>query len=206
MLLREFGYVVEPTGADSPSQNGAVEAYNGHIAVKVQMLLYMSGLPPKFWLAALLHTIYLHNRLVHLVTHKTPFEGHFGVKPDLSYLKLVGARVCVEWTGKRCSKLDHHDFTGIFLGYSATNQNIRYLDLTSGIIKTSHHAQFDETWYLQHKQPLGSQLLYDLGLEVDDTFLSKSGPVNDCSQAALYPPPIPKTSLHLPKFKVLCEC
>ncbi len=39
-----------PTGADSPSQNGAVEVHNGHIAVKVQMLLYMLGLPSKFWL------------------------------------------------------------------------------------------------------------------------------------------------------------
>jgi hypothetical protein len=206
MLLREFGYVVEPTGADSPSQNGAVEVYNGHIAVKVQTLLYMSGLPPKFWLAALCHTVYLNNRLVHLVTHKTPFKGHFGIEPDLSYLRLFGAWVCVKQTGKRCSKLDHHDFTGIFLGYSATNQNIQYLDLMLGVIKTSHHAQFDEAWYLQHKQPPGPQLLYDLGLEVDDTFLSESGPVKDCLQAAPYPPPIPKSSLHLPKFKVPCEC
>jgi hypothetical protein len=206
MLLREFGYVVETTGADSPFQNGAVEVYNGLIAVKVQTLLYMSGLPPKFWSAALLHTVYLHIRLVHLVTHKTPFEGHFGIKPELSYLKLFGAQVCVKRTGKRRSKLDCHDFTGIFLGYSATDQNIQYLDLMSGVVKSSHHAQFDEVWYLQHKQPLGPQLLYDLGLEVDDTFLSKSGPVEECLQAAPYPPPIPKGSLHLPKFNVPCEC
>jgi hypothetical protein len=79
-MLRTFNYVVEPTGADSPSQNGAVEFYNGHLAVKVWMLLYMSGLPPKFWSAALLHTVYLHNKLVHLVTRLTPFEGHFAVK------------------------------------------------------------------------------------------------------------------------------
>jgi hypothetical protein len=94
MLLQDFNYVVKPTGADSPSQNGAVEIYNGHLAVKVQTLLYMSGLHPKFWSAVLLHTVYLHNRLVHFVTCKTPFEGHFGVKPDLSSLKLFGACVC----------------------------------------------------------------------------------------------------------------
>jgi hypothetical protein len=28
MLLRDFHYTLEPTGADSPSQNGAVEIYN----------------------------------------------------------------------------------------------------------------------------------------------------------------------------------
>jgi hypothetical protein len=67
-ILRTFIYVMEPTGADSPSQNGDVKFYNEHLAVKVWTLLYMSGLPPKFWSAALLHIVYLHNRLVHLVT------------------------------------------------------------------------------------------------------------------------------------------
>jgi hypothetical protein len=124
MLLHEFGYDLEPMGADSSSKNGAVKVYNGHLAIKVQMLLYMSNLPPKFWLAVLLHTVYLHNRLVHSVTHKTPFKGHFGIKPDLSYLKPFGTQVCMKQTGKCRSKLDHHDLTGIFLGYSRTDQNI----------------------------------------------------------------------------------
>jgi hypothetical protein len=66
--LRTFTYLVKPTGADIPSQNGTVKFYNGHLAVKIWTLLHMSGLPPKFWLARLLHTVYLHNRLVHLVT------------------------------------------------------------------------------------------------------------------------------------------
>jgi hypothetical protein len=45
MMLGEFGYVVEPTGADSPSQNGGAEIYNNTLAVKVRTLLYGSGLP-----------------------------------------------------------------------------------------------------------------------------------------------------------------
>ncbi len=63
----------------------------------------------------------------------------------------------------RC-KLDRHDFKGIFLGYTATDQNIIYLDLDSGVVKSSHHAQFDEAWYLQPTRPLAAQLLYDLGV------------------------------------------
>jgi hypothetical protein len=34
MLEEEFHYVVELTGADSPSQNGAAETYTNHLAVK----------------------------------------------------------------------------------------------------------------------------------------------------------------------------
>jgi hypothetical protein len=44
-MLQDFGYVVEPTGADSPSQNGGAKIYNNTLAVKVCTLLYGSGLP-----------------------------------------------------------------------------------------------------------------------------------------------------------------
>jgi hypothetical protein len=74
-MLKEFDYIVELTGTDSPSQNGGAEIYNNTLAVKVRMLLYGSGLPAQFWSAALLHAIYLHNQLAHLATGKTPFEG-----------------------------------------------------------------------------------------------------------------------------------
>ena len=48
MLLWDFHYTLEPTGADSPSQNGAVEIYNNEFGVCTRTLLYGSGLPAKF--------------------------------------------------------------------------------------------------------------------------------------------------------------
>jgi len=54
-------YTVEPTGADSPSQNGGVERWNQTLAKTVRALLYGTGLPPQYWSAALLHAVYLHN-------------------------------------------------------------------------------------------------------------------------------------------------
>ena len=167
MLLRDFHYTLEPTGTDSPSQNGDMEIYNDNFAIRTRTLLYGSGLPAKFWSAALLHSVYLHNRLVHSETKVTPFECYFGMKPDLSHLKLFGSRVCVKRSGDRSCKLDRNDFTGIFLGFTATDHNIIYLDLESGLVKRSHYAQFDEAWYLQSACPPAAQLLFDLGLEVD---------------------------------------
>ena len=119
LILRKHKYVVEPTGADSPSQNGAVEIYNAKLAVRTRTLLFGSGLPAKYWSSALVHAVYLHNRLVHTVTRVTPFESFFGAQPDISCLKMFGSRVCVKRTGSRRSKLDRHDFKGIFLGYTA---------------------------------------------------------------------------------------
>jgi len=141
MLLRDYHYTLEPTGADSPSQNGAVEIYNDKFAVRTRTLLYSSGLPARFWSAALLHSAYLHDPLVHRETNATPFERYFGRKPDLSHLKVFGSRVCVKRSGDRPGNLDRNDFTGIFLGFTATDHNIIYLDLDSGLVKRSHHAQ-----------------------------------------------------------------
>ncbi len=84
MLLRKHKYVIEPRGAGSLLQNGTVEIYNAKLVVRTQTLLFGFGLPAKYWSSALVHTVYLHNRLVHNITCKTPFEAYFGFKLDLS--------------------------------------------------------------------------------------------------------------------------
>jgi hypothetical protein len=121
MILHNHGYVFEPTGAGSPSQNGAAEIYNDKLAVQTCTLLYSAWLPARFWSSALLHAVYLHNHLIHSSTKHTPFEGYFGTKSDLAGLKMFGSRVCVKHTGHQRSKLDRHDFDGIFIGYSASH-------------------------------------------------------------------------------------
>jgi hypothetical protein len=91
MVLRRYNYVMEPTGTNSPSQNGAIDIYNNKLAIHAHTLLYGSGLPTKYWSAALLHSVYLANRLVHTVTKKTPCEAFYGMKLDIVHLKLFGS-------------------------------------------------------------------------------------------------------------------
>jgi hypothetical protein len=73
---------------------------------------------------------------------KTPYEGWHGCKPDVTFLKTFGSHVCIKQSGSQRCKLDRHDFTGIFLGYTATDANIIYLDTTTGIVKLCHHTIF----------------------------------------------------------------
>ncbi len=78
----------------------------------------------------------------------------------------IGSRVCVHCAGHRHAKLNKHHFHGIFLGYMVTNHNIQYINLDSGLTKTSHHTIFDEAWYTSiHKCPPAAQFLYELGLK-----------------------------------------
>jgi len=195
LLQWKYHYTLEPTGADSPPQNGAVEMYNDKFAVQTRTLLFGSGLPAQYWSAALLHLVYLHNRLVHLETKTTPFEGYYGIKPDLASLKLFGSRVCVKRTGNRHSKLDRHDFRGIFLSYASTGQNIINLDIDTGLVKRSHHAQFDKAWYLQPSRLPAAQLMYDLGLEADDVTPSFDYDAED-NVVPILPAPWPPLASH----------
>jgi hypothetical protein len=122
-------------------------------------LLYGAGLPAKYWSSALIHPVYLQNHLVTTSTQRTPFEGFYGHKPDLSGLKTFGSWVCVKRTGHRRSKLGCHNFSGIFIGYTEFDHNIAYIDVGLGLVKTGHHAQFDEAWYLQPSCLPAAQLL-----------------------------------------------
>jgi hypothetical protein len=124
----------------------------------------------------------------------TPYEAWYGQQPDVSNLKTFGSRVCVKAPGQRHCKLDCHDYTGIFLGYTATDQNIRYIDTTTGIVKTSHHATFNEAWYLQPTRPPAAQLLYNLGLEADNTPTIPEQPPAPTTTAP-WPPMAPPTAL-----------
>jgi hypothetical protein len=140
--------------------------------------------------------------LVHTETKVTPFEGYFGTKPDLSHLKVFGSRVCAKRSGDRSGKHDRNNFTGIFLGFTATDHNIRYFDLESGLVKRSHHANFDEAWYLQPSRPLAAQLLYDLGLEVDP----EDDPKDLMTTSPIPWPPLPTCNPPSGKFLVPLPC
>jgi hypothetical protein len=193
-----LGYDVEPTGADSPEQNKGAEKWNDVFGVTVRVLLYGSGLPAEYWSATLQHAAVLHNRRVHKSIMMTPFQAWYGFKPDLRNLRVFGSRVCVKRTGKRRSKLDQHSFNGIFIGYTATDNNIRYIDVNTRIVKRSHHAIFDEAWYLQPTRPPFAQMLYDLGLEMPPT-----EPIPLPILPAIYPPshppsPVPHRAKQLP--------
>ena len=75
VMKKRYNYTVEPTGADSPSQNGGAKRVNDSLAVTVRALLYSWSLEPKYWSDTLLHEAWLHDLCVHSVTKRMPFEG-----------------------------------------------------------------------------------------------------------------------------------
>ena len=82
-----------------------------------------------------------------------------GDKPNLSNLRIFGSRVYVKKPGKHKAKLDNHTYNGIFVGFTATDKNINYIDESNSTVKMGTHALFDEA----HFTVPASQALQRLG-------------------------------------------
>ena len=177
-MLMEKGveYTLKTTGAYSSAQNGLAEKPNQDLARTMRCMLYGAGLSSKYWSYALRHAVYLKNRLPHTsLQFTTPFEKLMGVKPDLSKLRVFGARTHFIHKS-RGKKLDRIDGTGTFLTYKGTDKICYVIDSISGKERVVTHASFDEAYASMplSKQPPMAKALQQSGYRHD---LEKEAPV-----------------------------
>jgi hypothetical protein len=121
---RDSKFLLEPTGAGAPQQNGMAERPNQTLGNMTRCLLCTANPPPEYWSWALIHAVYLKNRLPHHATGCTPYFAWTGRKPSATLLCIFGCPVVVKNPGKWPAKLGHHTSSGIFLGYMATDHNV----------------------------------------------------------------------------------
>ncbi len=176
--IAECGFTLELTGADASAQNGLVENPNKTLGQMMRCMLHSAELGPEFWSYAIQHATYIRNRLPHHTTGKTPYEHFTGKLPDLSGLRIFGSRIYARKPGKRKAKLDDNSYKGFFIGFTATDKNVRYIDDDTGKVKTSTHVIFDEAHFSQpaSKAPLAAQTLQRLGYySKEDWNIDESG-------------------------------
>ena len=142
--IYDAGYLLEPTGAGAPFQNGMAERPNQTLGQMVRCMLHSSGLGPEYWSFALTHAVYLKNRLPHAAINTTPYYRYTGNRPSGANLRIFGSPVIIKNPGKRPTKLDLHTSTGRFLGFTATEKNIYYMDSNTRRLKIATHVVFDE--------------------------------------------------------------
>ena len=179
--ILEAECVLEPTGSGDPAQNGKAESPNKIFGRMLRGMLYNAGLGPEFWSYALIHAVYVKNRLPHSALHmrKSPYEAYTGIKPNLSLLKVWGCRVVVKRPHHRNAKLDDNSYQGIFLRYTATDKNVVYLDLTTNNEKISSNVVFDEAHFSTGSSTPGSEALKHAGLQKHQT-PSNATEADDC--------------------------
>ena len=159
------GFILQPTAPDAARQNGLAERPNGTLGNMMRCLLRMAALPPEYWSYALLHAIYIKNRLPHRTTGCTPYFGWTGKKPSAKHWRMFGCPVVVRLPGDRHAKLDTHTTHGQFLGFTATDHNIYYRDTKTNRIKIATHVTFDEAGMTipPNQRTAAQRLLQDLG-------------------------------------------
>ena len=174
-MLVECDYTLEETGPDASAQNGLAERPNRTFGQMMRCMLHSAELGPEFWSYALIHAVYIKNRLYHNSIKITPYEAMTGRKPDLSNLRIFGCRELAKNPGKRPHKLDHHTTSGIFIGMTASNKIARYIDENSGVIKTATHLIYDEACMTlpSHKVPIAARTLQILGYDLEPKVLSQ---------------------------------
>jgi hypothetical protein len=145
--IKEAGYIMEPTASDASYQNGIAERPNRTFGDMMRSLLYGAGLGPEYSSWALVHALYLRNRIPHRSLPTTPYEAYTGNRPNLKHIRVFGSPIIALQPGRRPGKLDSHSSIGIFLGFTATPHNVYYMDTTTKKIKIGMHIIFDEAGY-----------------------------------------------------------
>jgi hypothetical protein len=211
--IAEHGYIVEPTAPDASNQNGLAERPHKTLKERVRCLLYTAGLGILFWADALLHSVWLYNRTYHSRIDKTPFQAYTRRIPTLDGLITFGCRVTPKKAGKRNTAADPNSYDGIFLGYRATQDNIRYWDMNAQQERSATHMGQDEVQYgdapakrspaskhlievitgTPHEQRQTDILLDDKALPPTkyQTVLTEPGVINDHNSWTIDDSPIP---------------
>eukprot|EP00980_Cylindrotheca_fusiformis_P020335 scaffold7349_cov135-Cylindrotheca_fusiformis.AAC.1 len=146
-VVTTHGYLPEPTPPGTSSMNGIAERPNRTLKERVRCILYAAGLGTEFWSDALLHVVWLYNRTIHRSLDRTPYEAYTGKRPLLDNILTFGCRITPKKAGERTTALDPHHFEGIFLGYKATNNSLKYWDIHQQRERHAHHLAKDELSY-----------------------------------------------------------
>ncbi|KAJ9520778.1 hypothetical protein QJQ45_007647 [Haematococcus lacustris] len=148
--LRAEGVIHQQTAPYSPEMNGSAERINRTLEECVRAMTQATGTPKHLWGEALRTAADLHNLSAVSGKPCTPHELMFGVKPDVSHLRVWGCPAYVH-DPMPASKLDSRSVKGVFVGYERGGKAYRVW--AGGRIYVSKSVVFDEQTVLQRFVP-----------------------------------------------------
>jgi hypothetical protein len=108
-------------------------------------LLFQSKLPSSYWSYAILHAVFLINRITTpMLQHQSPFQVLYNKLPNISSFKVFGCLCCASSLQAHRTKLHSRARKSIFLGYRSGYKGFNLLDMHSRDIFVSRHVIFHE--------------------------------------------------------------
>jgi len=115
---------------ETPQQNAIVERKHQHIFNVVRSLLLNYDVPIIFWSYAIIHAVYIINRIPSTVIKgNTPYELLHKETLDLTNLKTFGSLCFISTLERNRSKLDPRAKKYVFLGYREGTKGYVTLDI-----------------------------------------------------------------------------
>jgi hypothetical protein len=142
--LSKRGIAHRKTTGYSLEQNGLAEWLNKDLQKKGRVMLENLGLGEEMGAEAMVTASYTHNRLPSRVHGKTPWEKLFGEKPDVSHMRVFGARAYMHIPKENRKKMLSISERGVFVGYELDYKTYRVLRERDGQILVSRDVIVDE--------------------------------------------------------------
>jgi hypothetical protein len=145
--LQEAGIERQLSAPYAHQQNGKAERAIRTLEGRMFAMLETARLPANMWGEAVLTACYLWNRSESSalpVAGTTPFELVNGRQPDLSHLRVFGARCFARIPTELQAKLGPHSRHAIFVGYPEGTKGYRLRATDNGTFFVARDVIFDE--------------------------------------------------------------
>ena len=189
-FMAENGIRHERSSPRRQAQNGVSERMNRTLMDMARTMLFQANLAKKWWAEAVSTAAYLRNRAntKALTRNSTPFEQVYGIKPDVSNLRVFGCFVM--YKDDKAKKLDVRAREGVMLGYSLTSKAYRILDRYSQKIIVTRDVKFweeREGMEENHVQPESDEEVVDDELDDEHDDANEIQPLRRSARRSVAP-------------------
>jgi transposase InsO family protein len=126
--LSEKGFSFESSSPYTPEQNGVAERANLTIFEAGRSLIHARHLPLELWGEAIACAVYVLNRVSNSISSVTPHQKWYGLKPNVSHLRIFGSIAFIHIPKADRRKLDAKSQKCFFVGYYLTQKAYRFWD------------------------------------------------------------------------------
>jgi hypothetical protein len=163
LFYESHGILHQRSCVETPQQNGRVERKHQHILNVGRALLYQSKLPASYWSYALLHAVFLINRVsTPLLQGQSPYYRLYHKLPDINTFKVFGCLCHASSLQSHRTKLQARARKTVFLGYKSGYKGFLLLDIHTREVFVSRHVVFHEHYlpYPSNKDSITTQWEY----------------------------------------------
>ncbi|KAF7776600.1 hypothetical protein Agabi119p4_4993 [Agaricus bisporus var. burnettii] len=140
------GYRNEFTAPYTSAHIGKVERVHRTLINKARTMRIQTDLPTNQWDEFIQTATYLTVRTLTRSTGKTPYEGWFNKKPNLSHLREIGSRAFTLILNRNNPKILARSIECVLIGYSDNSPSYRLYHRATHKVITSFHVNFIESF------------------------------------------------------------